>query len=218
MRVNNQEVTFNMNKAMKVPDKPKECCSVQLVNNVVHEHCQQSMIKDPLEALLIEGKGSEVKEVQEMVNFLYASKKVGLPKQSFEALDLSSRASPPLKPSIEEPPALELKPFPSHLKYVYLKESNTLLVIISSPLVIDQEDKLVGVLKKFKKATGWSITYIKKISPSICMYKILLEDGHKKSVENQRRFESYLAGSSEKGNCENGWMLTLYIPSQIAHG
>ena len=34
-------------------------------------------------------------------------------------LDLKNRPSPPTKPSIEEPPVLELKQLPSHLRYVF---------------------------------------------------------------------------------------------------
>ncbi|KAM1247664.1 hypothetical protein ACFX2J_043571 [Malus domestica] len=39
-----------------------------------------------------------------------------------------------LLPSVIQPPSLELKPLPSHLKYVFLGEQETLLVIISSSL------------------------------------------------------------------------------------
>ena len=43
------------------------------------------------------------------------------------------------------------------------------------------------VLKDHKDALGWSLADLKGIRPSICMYRILLEDGHKPSVEAQRR-------------------------------
>ena len=52
----------------------------------------------------------------------------------FELLDVSNALSSPLKPSIEVPPILELKPLPPHLKYAYLGNSTTLPVIISSHL------------------------------------------------------------------------------------
>ena len=38
------------------------------------------------------------------------------------------------KPSIEEPPTLELKPLPEHLKYAYLGKYQTLPVIIAANL------------------------------------------------------------------------------------
>ncbi|XP_062089289.1 uncharacterized protein LOC133795851 [Humulus lupulus] len=64
------------------------------------------------------------------------------------------------KPSIEEPPELELKVLPSHLRYAYLGPSSTLPVIISAELSHDQEEKLL---------------------------EILLENNGKGSIEGQRR-------------------------------
>ena len=60
----------------------------------------------------------------------------------FESLDLSNKEVKPFVLSIESPPVLELKLLPSHLKYVYLGDNNTLLVIISFSLNADQENSL----------------------------------------------------------------------------
>ena len=79
-----------------------------------------------------------------------------------------------LIPSIVKPPKLDLKPLPSHLKYAYLAEFETLPVIIASDLTPLEEDKLIRVLKEFKSAIGWSIADIKGISPTMCMHRILL--------------------------------------------
>ena len=38
-----------------------------------------------------------------------------------------------------------------------------------------------------KDALGWSLADLKGICSSMCMHRILLEDGHKPSVEAQRR-------------------------------
>jgi len=40
---------------------------------------------------------------------------------------------------VEQPPTLELKPLPSHLKYAYLGRDGKLLVIISALLTDEQE-------------------------------------------------------------------------------
>ncbi|KAK4715892.1 hypothetical protein R3W88_014230 [Solanum pinnatisectum] len=40
-------------------------------------------------------------------------------------LDLKNMPTPPAKSSIEEPPVLELKQLPSHLRYVFLGTNNT---------------------------------------------------------------------------------------------
>ncbi|KAH9680288.1 hypothetical protein KPL71_026499 [Citrus sinensis] len=50
-----------------------------------------------------------------------------------------------------------------------------------------QEQSLVDLLGKYRRAIGWTIADIKGISPSICMHKILLENCSSNSVEHQRR-------------------------------
>ncbi|CAN6718959.1 unnamed protein product [Malus baccata var. baccata] len=66
-----------------------------------------------------------------------------------------------LLPSIIQAPILELKPLPSHLKYIFLGENETLPAIISSSLTAQEEEKLVRVLKEFKSALGWTLADIK---------------------------------------------------------
>ncbi|GJU95572.1 reverse transcriptase domain-containing protein [Tanacetum coccineum] len=56
------------------------------------------------------------------------------------------------KPSIEEPPELELKDLPSHLEYAYLEENDKLPVIIAKSLKDDENEALLkmdlGVFSK----------------------------------------------------------------------
>ncbi|XP_062089685.1 uncharacterized protein LOC133796224 [Humulus lupulus] len=108
-------------------------------------------------------------------------------EKPFESLDLSEGNFKPHKPSIQEPPKLELKPLPSHLKYAYLGDNETLSVIISAVLGAEYERLWLDVLKKYTIAIGWTMADIKGISPSFCMHKILLEDCCNNSVEKQRR-------------------------------
>ena len=89
--------------------------------------------------------------------------------------------------SFEQPPKMEQKPLPSHLRYAYLGNASTLPVIISASLTATEEDKLLRVLRDHKNALGWSLADLKGIRPFTCMHRILLEDGHKPSVEAQRR-------------------------------
>ena len=86
-------------------------------------------------------------------------------------------------PSVERPLQLEQKSLPSHLRYAYLGESSTLPIIISASLTAVEEEKLLRVLRDPKNAIGWSLYELKRIHPSMCMHHILLEDGHKPSVE-----------------------------------
>ncbi|RVW90421.1 Pro-Pol polyprotein [Vitis vinifera] len=52
-----------------------------------------------------------------------------------------------------------------YLKYAYLEEDEKCPVVVSSNLTSDQEDSLLGVLRKCKKAIGWQISDLKGISP-----------------------------------------------------
>ncbi|MCO6516940.1 MAG: RNA-directed DNA polymerase, partial [Snodgrassella sp.] len=76
---------------------------------------------------------------------------------------------------------------PSHLKYVFLGQDQTLPVIISSLLTAQEEDKLIRVLQEHKSAIGWTLADIKGISPTTCMHRILLEEEAKPSREAQHR-------------------------------
>ena len=92
-----------------------------------------------------------------------------------------------LLPSVLQAPTLELKVLPSHLKYAYLGENQTLPVIISNKLTSLEEEKLIRILRDHKEAIGWTIADIKGISPSTCMHRILLEEDYKPFREAQRR-------------------------------
>ncbi|GJR37646.1 reverse transcriptase domain-containing protein [Tanacetum coccineum] len=91
------------------------------------------------------------------------------------------------KPSIEEPPELELKDLPSHLEYAYLEENDKLPVIIAKGLKDVEKEALLKVLKSHKRAIAWKITDIKGIDPRFCTHKILMEDDYKPTVQSQRR-------------------------------
>ena len=54
-------------------------------------------------------------------------------------------------------------------------------------MTIENEQKLIRILRKYKEAIAWSVEDLKGISPSICMHKILLEENVKTSIEHQRR-------------------------------
>nr|GEW09249.1 DNA-directed DNA polymerase [Tanacetum cinerariifolium] len=56
------------------------------------------------------------------------------------------------KSSIEEPPEVELKDLPSHVKYSYLEEHDKLSVIISKYLKDEEKQALLNVLKSHKHA------------------------------------------------------------------
>ena len=52
----------------------------------------------------------------------------------------------------EESPKLILNPLPSELKYAYLEENKQRPIVIFSSLTTTQEDSLLEVLRRCKKA------------------------------------------------------------------
>lgn len=79
----------------------------------------------------------------------------------YKSLELTSENFKDNMPSIERPSILELKQLPAHLKYTYLGDCETLLVIISTYLTSPHEENLSGTLKRHRKAIGWQMANIK---------------------------------------------------------
>ncbi|KAA3479768.1 gag-asp_proteas domain-containing protein [Gossypium australe] len=105
----------------------------------------------------LEGKIEDVlwsRMTEELGELIETKRLEDRPGKSFEYLDLSARSFKPPRPSIEEPPALELKPLLLHLKDAYLGNNNTLPVVISVELTPDQETKLLDVLRRSKRHYG----------------------------------------------------------------
>ena len=66
-----------------------------------------------------------------------------------------------LLPFILQVPKIEVKPLPSHLKYMFLEDGETLLVIISLKLSTLQKEKLIRVLKITKRLLGGQLLILK---------------------------------------------------------
>ncbi|KAL5563618.1 hypothetical protein UlMin_033365 [Ulmus minor] len=185
MRVQDEHVTFNVFQSMKFPSDMEKCSVISLADSLVAEQLERCC-EDSLQSAILDDSNLE-DEIEEEWAWIETKQGVGKQKMQFESLDMSSREFKLPKFSVDESPALELKPLPSHLRYAYLGALSTLPVIISALLTKEQEIQLLEVLKKFKKAIGWTLADIKGISPSFCMHKILLEDNEKGSIEAQRR-------------------------------
>ncbi|XP_070014521.1 uncharacterized protein [Nicotiana sylvestris] len=186
MRLNDEKAIFNVQQSMRRPSEYSNCSLVEAVDMILHEDDETLTAKYPLEACLT---NLEEMDGEGLAGWVMALKGQGFWKREpqFESLELKKRATPPTKPSIEEPPKLELKPLPAHLRYVFLGPDSTLPIIISSGLLDVQVEQLLQVLQEYKTAIGWTMADIKGISPAFCMHKILLEEGHKPSREHQRR-------------------------------
>ena len=75
----------------------------------------------------------------------------------------------------KEDHVFELKPLLDDLKYAYIEDKKRYPVIISSKLSEQEEERLLGVLKKHRGAMGYTLDVLKGISPTICQHAINLE-------------------------------------------
>ncbi|CAN6700866.1 unnamed protein product [Malus baccata var. baccata] len=164
-------IRFNLSETIKYPMEDHSCFAIDIVDSLAQVHLDR-MNDDALEIALVHGIGARNK-----CGGIHAT----------HGMDFNPIAMPPCGEVVEMPPTLELKQLPSHLKYVFLGEDQTVPVIISSSLTAQEEDKLIRVLKEHKSAIGWTLADIKGISPTTCMHRILLEEGAKPSREAQRR-------------------------------
>nr|GEW90422.1 reverse transcriptase domain-containing protein [Tanacetum cinerariifolium] len=90
------------------------------------------------------------------------------------------------KSLVDEPPTVELKDLPPHLKYEFLEGNDKLPIIIAKDLSVEEKTALIMVLKSHKRAVAWKLSDIKGIDPEFCTHKILMED-FEQAVQHLRR-------------------------------
>ncbi|WKA10697.1 hypothetical protein VitviT2T_028257 [Vitis vinifera] len=174
---------------MKFPSDVDACFAISVLDRVVAETFHETFPSSPLENCIMNGRNlgtlCDDDDIIECVNNLDVLPTYEFPRKlKFEELEAIHVNNHTLK---KEPPKLELKLLPSHLRFAFLKDSSFYPIIISSSLNDLEEEKLLRVLREHKKTIGWTIDDIKGISPSICMHKILFEESYKPTVQPQRR-------------------------------
>ncbi|GJU40690.1 hypothetical protein Tco_1193647 [Tanacetum coccineum] len=122
----NRKLRLNVFNSLNSPTL-NDCYRVDTIDEEVLKHAPHMLKDDPFE-LYFSSENEELFEVEEV--------------QQFEEH----------MPSLETPPTLQLKPLPSHLKYAYLGENDSLPVIIAYDLSGSQEEALPKVDTKYKKA------------------------------------------------------------------
>ena len=116
---------------MQNPVCNETCFMIDTIGPIVDEDFQVCKYKDALERCIAESNDlrTEHEHTMEVVKLLEESP---LFLKRHKYLDLGEQSSLKSKPSIENPPTLELKLLPSHLKYAFLGESEKLPVLISA--------------------------------------------------------------------------------------
>ncbi|XP_019234723.1 PREDICTED: uncharacterized protein LOC109215158 [Nicotiana attenuata] len=151
MRVGDRVEVFNVYRALKLPAHYEELSMISVVESDATSLVPYMSPADLVELVLIEDvENSEDERIGEIEQVLDMSCSYVHGVRKFEELDRPVTLTFP-RPSIEEAPKLELKPLPAHLRYAYLGNSETLPVIISSSLTSTQEEKLLRVLREYKK-------------------------------------------------------------------
>ncbi|XP_047147682.1 uncharacterized protein LOC124820095 [Vigna umbellata] len=178
VRVQVEEVNFDVFKAMTHPKDDKACFQFDILDEVCIVQERMISYSSTLEKTLIDAcedlNEEEEKLIDECMTDLETLKEIPVGEANFEMIDT--------KKEVKEK-KLELKMLPPHLKYVFLGEDGTKPVIISNSLLPEEEEKLVEILKANKEAIGWSISDLKGISPTYYMHKIFMEDDYRPGAQ-----------------------------------
>ncbi|KAI3499631.1 hypothetical protein L1887_35435 [Cichorium endivia] len=168
------------------PPNHGDCFMIDTIGDCVHEHTANMLtdIADDLEDLFCDSdRVQEMDAQKEYLNAVYGR----APTWSNPIDALPTSIDSKMKPSLEQPPLVELKKLPDHLKYTFLGPNETLPVIIAADLIKEQEEALMKVLHTYKAAVGWTIADLKGISPAVCMHRIITDPSAKPSRDTQRR-------------------------------
>ncbi|KAL6328092.1 hypothetical protein AAG906_033369 [Vitis piasezkii] len=155
---------------------PEEC----IIDTLVEEHCNQNM-QDKLNESLVdfeEGFSESPMGLATLQSWRKIEEILPLFNKEDEAL---------LKRNSKTQSSLY-----RGVKYTYLEENNQCPVVISSSLTNHQENCLMEVLKRCKKAIGWQISDLKGISPLVCTHHIYMEEEVKPIRQFQRRLNPHL--------------------------
>ncbi|XP_048229288.1 uncharacterized protein LOC125369919 [Ricinus communis] len=134
------------------------------VYDVIESYMHKILLDDPLQVAL-QGDEKELsnEQVLEQLACLLASE----PSRStnpFISLDRSDMQK--MKPSIEDPPVLELKELPKHISYAYLDKAKRLLVIVAADFTPEDREMTLSSLRKYPTAFAYKIADIPGIYPS----------------------------------------------------
>lgn len=168
MEFDSEVVKFNVYEAMRYPDDVSSVCGIDVIDPLVEKIFDLTCdgLTDFTGTTLVECASLNAPTNSMLHN--YQPSPLALPFSNTKLL-----------PSVVQAPKLKLKKLPSHLKYAYLGENETLPVIISSKVTPMEEEKLIKVLKDYKATISWTIADIKKLSLSTCMHHILLKEDNK---------------------------------------
>ncbi|KAI3776736.1 hypothetical protein L1987_46525 [Smallanthus sonchifolius] len=183
LRVDEEEVTFDVGRSMQhTQNQDDSLYFVEAIYSCVSDHLQDTVEEESLDTQILGGEAFDPVGEDQFDEQLHSQESYEL-SQCSAVFTMVDRESEPIeRPSIEDPPPVELKELPSHLEYAFLDGESRLPVIIASDLTSDEKERLLEVLKQHKQAIAWRIMDIKGINPSFYTHKILMEDDYKPVV------------------------------------
>ncbi|RVW88188.1 Retrovirus-related Pol polyprotein from transposon 17.6 [Vitis vinifera] len=157
-------ITLSLANRHLHPKKEEGLEEVCLINTLVEEHCDKNLEESLNKSLGVLEEG--LPEPSDVLAIMSPWRRREEILPLFNKEDSQGAV-------MEDPPKLVLKSLPVDLKYAYLEEDEKCPMVVSSTLTNDQEDSLLGVLRKCKKAIGWQISDLKGISPLLLQAGII---------------------------------------------
>jgi hypothetical protein len=176
MNLNGNKYTYNFLRISKHPSPfPPEDEELEEVDSL----CFVETLRDPLQrAMENQANDQQDEEIEEATKGL-ESQDGNVEEEKFEDIG---------EIKLEEPqvPEVDLKPLPKGLKYEFLGPDKTYPVIVSDELSLEENEKLLNLLKKHRKVIGYPVNDLKGLSPAFCTHRISMEDQCKPVVDHQR--------------------------------
>ncbi|KAJ9541698.1 hypothetical protein OSB04_028204 [Centaurea solstitialis] len=169
LRVGDETAEFSVFKAARNQGEHDMCYRVDILDSWYKDDSMHTRDVDQLEDALT---GLNNDSDNEVVMQLNALPDLGAPL-------------PKSQPSSKVPPKLDLKPLPCHLKYAFFGANETLPVIISALLSVEEKEKLLRVLREHQSAIGWTIVDLKGLSPTFCTHRTNMNEGHRPVVRKE---------------------------------
>ncbi|CAM8941541.1 unnamed protein product [Rhodiola kirilowii] len=163
MRVGDEEIEFNLEKAQRGPNSTMTCNYLDLVDTY-------ELYDVPNLLMSAIDLDNELPDIGDCWAIL---------EEECEEGTLSDKG--------KESCSVELKALPTSLRYEFLGPNSSLPIIVNSSLNDVETSKLLDVVRKHKDAIGYSIDDLKGISPNLCMHEINLESDSMPSRERARR-------------------------------
>jgi len=140
--VDNEEVSFNVFEAVRHPKDTKSCFRI----DVIEEECGKQMKSLSNHDVLLQVITKPAEELLELgdIEALALAKKLDQAKELVQKAE--NREILGAKNVISEE-SVELKALPPHFKYNFIEENAKKPVILSSSLTVEEERRLIEVLK-----------------------------------------------------------------------